>query len=389
MESSIQLYDADTIEKCVWPDTEIGRQAKGLLLSLVKEGVEKFVSNVTTKYFVVVIDDVVLPLTVNECEYQNSYVVSNYYAVNGMEEWFNKVHPKLNLLQKPLSWSLKKFFHWVKINKVVMVNNWLFSTNLYPILKPNQISLLAHFLRDKFPQHVHIFRGVNTLKGSELLNTLKKESFNLIGIRQVYIYDPNQRHLLSPKVHYHHRRDLRLMEKHDYEVIRDKEIKKEDFPRLIDLYKQIYVNKYTSFSPSYTVEFLREAYENGVIQFVGLKKQGSIDGIMGVRVLNGMMTVPFFGYETSIPQSVGLYRILSVLAIKEAENRGVILNDSSGSSAPKMFRGLKPHEEYIAVFDKHLPFNQRIFWTGAGMIVNKLVFPFVKKKEKSALLKDK
>lgn len=381
MTDEIRLYDAATIGSLEWPQTELGIQAKGFLLPLMQNGVECYVSNVKTRFCILKIDDIVLPLTVNEEEYQNSYVASNYYAVAGMEEWFSRQHSAFHTIQKPLVWSFGKFLQWVKINRIVMVNNWLFSTNLYPLLKPFQVEKIATFLRERFPDHAHIFRGVNTLKGEELYLSLKKEDFNLIKIRQVYIYDPKNKNLLSPKVHYHHRRDLKLVDLNGYSIIGKEDITKQDIPRLLDLYKQIYLEKYTPYSPSYTSSFLLNALDKEIFDFIGVKKDGKIDGIMGFRILNGMMSVPFFGYEMSIPQSVGLYRMMSVLAIKEAERRGVMLNDSSGASTPKKFRGLKPHSEYLAIYDQHLPWKRRLFWAGAGLIVNKLVFPIVKKFE--------
>ncbi len=385
MSNEIQLYDSKTIDKLQWPNTELGQQAKGFLLPLMKEGVESFVTNIVTKLYVLVIDDVVLPLTVNEEEYDNSYIVSNYYAVAGLREWLTRFHPFLQKLHIPLVWIVGKFLQWMKINRVVMVNNWLFSTNLYPMLTAAHVTKIAAFLRKAFPDHVHIFRGINTLKGDVLMNALKTESFNLIGIRHVYIYDPEKKNLLSSKVLYHHRRDFRLLEQHGYEVIGKEDFTENDFPRLLELYQKVYLDRYTSYSPHYTVHFLQTAIHNNVIDLIGIKKNGIIDGIMGIRVLNGIMTVPFFGYETSIPQSVGIYRMMSVLVIKEAEKRQVILNDSSGASVPKKFRGLKPLPEYVAVYDKHLAFNRRLFWTGAGLIVNAIVFPLAKKREQRPL----
>lgn len=374
----VTLYDAHSIETLPWPDTEDGRKTKTFLTPLIKEGVEKYVSNVKTKLCLLMVGQTLLPITINEEEYQNSYVVSNYYPIADMEERMSRTHRKW---QQPFVWTAGKFLQWIKINRAVMVNNWLFSTNLYPNLTSSQIRAVAHFLRREFPDYAHIFRGVNTLQGDGLADCLKQENFHLIGVRQIFAYDPELKHTLSSKVHYHHRRDWRLLETHGYSVISKEEITSADFPRLIDLYHEVYVDKYTAFSPLYTSSFLQGAVESGVIELIGIKKEGKIDGIMGIRELNGMMTVPFFGYDTHLPQSMGIYRMLSVLIIKEAEKRGLILNDSSGSSTPKRFRGLKPHPEYVAIYDRHLPFNRRFFWTSAGVILNAIMGPLLKRRK--------
>lgn len=366
--SKIELYDHRNIDSLAWPENEIGRQAKQLLLPLIRDGVESYVSNVKTQMILLKVGDVVLPATINEADYQNSYVVSNYYIVAALESWFAKASPFLQAFKKPSTWILARFLKRIKINCIVLVNNWLFATNLYPELTFEHVSAISSFLKEHYPKHVHFFRGINHLKGHGLYEALEKMHYHLIQSRKVYVYDPKNKQSLSSKVHYHHRRDLRLIETNGYTIIRKNDLLSNDLPRILELYRQVYLERHTFYSPDYTLGFLKALLNTEDIDFIGLKKEGKIDGIMAVRALNGVMTVPFFGYDTKIPQSVGLYRIMSVLAIKESEKRNVILNDSSGASAPKTFRGLKPYQEYVAVYDKHLPMKRRFFWGSVKII---------------------
>jgi hypothetical protein len=382
MKTHVHLYDALNIDQLEWPQTEVGQQAKSYLLPLIKEGVDKYIANVQTKLTVLAVDDLVIPITINEEEYQNSYVTSNYYIAYAFEEWLKKAKPPLRTMMKPFVWMTGKFLKWIKINKIVMVNNWFFSTNLYPYIRSDQIVRISEFLKKTFPDYVLIFRNINPLQCHHVCADLKNEKFRVIGIRQVYIYDPNKKAELSLKASSHHRKDQKLISKNGYEVVRCDELEEKDLTRLIELYQKVYIEKYTSFSPQYTEKFLKQAIQNGFMDFICVRKHGVIDGVMGVRMMNGMMSVPFFGYETSLPSSVGLYRMLSVLAIKEAEKRNLVLNDSSGSSRPKQYRGLNPFPEYTAVFDRHLSMRRRFFWALGEWMCNHIVFPLIKTSER-------
>jgi len=369
MLETVKLYDASNIETLQWPASESGVQARGLLSFLVKEGVQKYVGNVETQFYLLAVDDLVLPITVNRREYQNSYVASNYYGVIQLQEAL-RGSPFWRRLCKPTFWLIGKLFEMVKINQMVMVNNWFFSTNPYPPLAAEQTERVALFLRRQFPLHTLIFRGVNEVRETSLLSALQEVRFHCFPIRKIYVYDPGKSEALSSKVLYHHRRDLRLMETHGYTLVYKKEWREEEIDRMLELYRQVYVERYTSYSPAYTAFFLKKAFESGVMEVMTLEKNGRIDGVMGVRCFHGMMTVPFFGYDTHLPKSVGIYRMMSVLIIKEAERRGLILNDSSGADASKSFRGLKPHTEYVAIYDRHLPLLRRLFWTSASKLIN-------------------
>ncbi len=376
----MRLYDSSNIDTLVWPDTEQGKKARDYLLPLVRNGIQSYISNAKTSFYVLAFDDLVLPVTVNAQEYDNSYVVSNYYAIPLLEEKMANRPSWLNRLKKPFIRLGGRLLKSMRINKVVIVNNWLVSTCVQSELTASQLNKITTFLQESFSDHLIMFRNVNGLKESGLCRNLAEKKYHLFGTRMIYVYDPKLKETLSPKVHYHHRRDKRLIEKNGYEVFTEVDLSPEDIPRLLELYTNVYIGKYTDYSPKYTEKFLINALEQRSWHFMGVRREGKIDGVYGYFVHNGIMTVPFFGHETNLPPQMGLYRMLTILIIQEAERLDVLLNDSSGAEAPKKYRGMKPHPEYTAIYARHLPLVRQFLWKGMAAIYNRTVFPAIKRK---------
>ncbi|MFC9709372.1 hypothetical protein ACFTRD_14595 [Paenibacillus sp. NPDC056933] len=141
----VRFYDRNTLEDMDWPNTEDGRDARAYLEPMMLQGTRDFIVNVNTTLLIARIDDLVLPLTVNEAEYDNAYVCSPY------THYVRYAKQELTLLRKPLlekglsallsvvGWGMQRS----QINKVVHVNNWLLSTNLYPAMSGEQAVCLA------------------------------------------------------------------------------------------------------------------------------------------------------------------------------------------------------------------------------------------------------
>lgn len=158
----VQLYDQQSFEGMDWPDTEDGRYARAYLEPMMLDGTQSFMSNVETTLLLARIDDLVIPLTVNDTEYDNAYVCSPY------THYVSYAKQELTMLQKPvlekglsvlislIGWGMKQS----QINKVVHVNNWLLSTNLYPAMSGEQAECLLAAVQERYPEHVIVFRSL-------------------------------------------------------------------------------------------------------------------------------------------------------------------------------------------------------------------------------------
>ncbi|MFP3787222.1 hypothetical protein SB769_39120, partial [Burkholderia sp. SIMBA_024] len=74
------------------------------------------------------------------------------------------------------------------------------------------------------------------------------------------------------------------------------------------------------------------------------------------------LAAPVLGYDTALPQELGLYRMLSYLVARTAHENGVQLHNSSGVAEFKRNRGAEPEFEYTAVYTRHLPWRHRVGW---------------------------
>ncbi len=381
MKPTIALYDASTIDQLPWPRTADGAYAKDYLLPLIKQGPEQFGQNIHTRMFALLIDDLVLPVTVNAREYANSYVVSPYthYVSYAKEELYLV---KNRLIKQALAGfvsSLGTVMKLGRINQVVQVNNWLLSTNLYPVVTAEQVAAILAFLRERFPRHTILWRSINPYSDGALYQHLREHGASMLPSRQTYFIHPSVPGFVPSKAKWLTKRDYALLNTHGYEVVRADGLSHEDIPRLLALYNALYVTKYSVYNPQWTERFLELALDKQILHIAALRKAGKIDAVLGYFCRNGVMTTPLFGYDTSQPQSLGLYRMLSAVLLQIASENGHLLNESSGAAQFKRNRGAVGAGEYSAVFHRHLPLYRRIPWMLLTWIVEKVGVLIMKK----------
>jgi len=377
----IQLYDASEVDLVTWPDTEDGRYARNYMLPLLRESAARFIANTETRLKVLRIDDLVLPVTVNEAEYGNSYVCSPYthYIAYAIQELAMLRKPWLEQVLKVLLRGLGLLCRATKFNRVVHVNNWLLSTNLYPDLNGEQLKRALAFMASAFPRHAIVFRSVNARTNPMLEEVLREEGCKLVGSRQIYVYETERRDGQNAKSRWLLKRDAKLLERNGYDVCVGSRLTEQDMPRIKELYDRLYLDKYSTYNPQFSERFLTEAWRTGSLEFIALRKEGRIDAVLGYYARNGVMTTPVFGYDTSLPAELGLYRMLSAVLIQEAERRGLLLNESSGAAQFKRNRGALGHLEYNAVYDRHLPKYRRMCWSILSVLINRVGVPLMHK----------
>jgi hypothetical protein len=364
---NICLFDSTNLEECPWPKNEEGEKARKFLIPFMQNGVSNYIDNVKTTFRILVAGDWVFPITINEEEYDNSYVCSpySYYISYAKESLQSLAQPAIYHAIKGILWGTSKFFRRYKINKVVSVNNWLTSTSLYPALEADQLGEITKFLQAEFPDHAIVFRCIDAHMANSCYEQLRQIGFEYIASRQVFFIDPHESSLFESRLF---KSDLKLLKNSGYEVIEGKDLLKEDLSSLIELYRDVYIHKYSSLNPMWNENFLRLALSEGILEFKGLKKEGRVDGLVGYHTHHGKMFCPFFGYDKKIPQEIGLYRLLSTLLMLEASRQKVRFHLSSGASMFKKIRKARECLEYTAVYHQHLGFSRRIPW----MILKKL-----------------
>lgn len=390
--ANVKWYDETNIGELMWPDTEYGWYAKKYILPLmIGQSVSAYIHNVRTRVLVVTVDGIPMPVTVNDTEYDNSYVCSPYthYVTYAGEELVNLRNRPAEALLGGMLNMIGLLLRKARFNRVVQVNNWLLSTNLYPALSPGQLKVVIDELQQRYPRHAILCRSLNRAASGRLLDAMKEKGCKLVPSRQVYLLHGGwgqdgalaeaAPHPVNAKARWLVKRDRGLIRKQGYSISGPSDMRPDDAPRIKQLYDMLYIHKYSACNPQFTEQFIQLAIETGTLELYGLRKNGRLDAVLGFFAREGIMTAPLFGYDTTLPQKTGLYRMLSAVLIGIAEERGLLLHESSGVGQFKRNRGAVAELEVTAVYDRHLPLMTRACWTMLEKLLHGIGVPIIRK----------
>ncbi len=359
--SKPQLFTHENIHEIEWSTTPEGDYTRRYLLPLVQNESQKYFRNVhNTQLMVAKVGEVVLPITVTDFHPENSYTCSpysHYVLYGGLEEVRHLNKPLfeavVRLVMKPVGW----YFRRAELDKVAFVNNYLLSTNLYPSLTAEQVHLLCDALPRWFPDRVIVFRSVDERGNPLVKSTLARNGCEMVLSRQVWYMQPEEAIRTRQ-----YRLDEKELQHHGYGVVNNADMSDDDLLRAVQLYNMLYLEKYSYFNPQLTFEYLKLARDAEILQLRALRRDGTINAVMGFFVRNGIMTQPLFGYDTSLPQEEGLYRLLTMVTLREGLQRNLLVHASGGVGKFKKIRGAKSVIEYNAVYHRHLPAWRRRPW---------------------------
>jgi len=378
-QSGLTLFGKESIDFLNWPETEQGQYAKRFLFPLVKNGIQKYIKNCHADIYVLKVDHHVLPIVVAHEAEENSYVCSPF------SHYFGNFTRLTHLIDVPLiAPLLRKLVNRIGvlcnsggINSVVYVNNWLFSTDLYPKgLTTKQILLIVKLLNEKFSAHAIVFRSLNSLTNTPLLQTLKECAFKLIASRQVYLTDATQEAIFKTRIV---KSDLKLWRETSYQLTIEESLSKEDRSAFLKLYNALYIDQHTYLNPQFTESYINHLVDQQLLNFIVLRSQGVVKGIAGYLECDGVMFCPLFGYDKTQEEHQQIYRLLNTSLLIEAKSKGLIFHQSSGASFYKKVRRAKDYIETKAIYTDHLPFKQRAVWSCFRGIVNLFAPRFMKK----------
>ena len=353
--------------------------AKRYLTPLITHGSKHYINNAKTTPMIFSIDKHEFPGGINDTEYDSSYVCSIYNALisYGSEESHKIGNPWIERPLRALMALQSALLRFGQINKNIFVNNYLLSTNLYPKWNGEGLNDFTQSHIKDYPDHAIIFRSLNHHTNARQLEQFEKRGYQLIPTRQVYIFDAalnnfNKRRNVM--------RDKQLLEDSNYDVIEPEAITAAQYPRIVELYNLLYLEKYSKHNPQYNEHMIAHWHKNNLLNIRLLKApNGRIDGVIGCFENSQLTSAPLVGYNTSLPQEVGLYRMLIYLILKHTNDQNKILNLSSGAPEFKRTRGAQPFIEYAAIYIKHLPLKRRVIWRLVNLALSYLFVPLLKK----------
>ena len=359
--TAVEWCEGSALSSFRWPQPD--SLERRFLDSALRQPSSHWVANVQTDWKLLGHGQTVFPVTVNETDYENSWVASPFNAVitYALEELREVRSRRARWALACLIRSVAPVLKAARINQVVCVNNWLLSTSLYPDWQGDGLQALTDCLLARYPQHVIMFRSLNSATNDGLMQQLRQAGWLLAPSRQVYVCDDPVAALQKQNSQIDHRL---LKRKTDYRVVTHAELQDEDDHRIQELYNLLYLQKYSQHNPQFTVALIRLWRQTGLLKMMGLRSPtGRIDGIVGCFGTSRVVTTPLLGYDVHLPQTLGLYRLLTALVFQEARVSGRVLNLSSGAAQFKRHRGGVAAIEYSAVYCRHLPVFRRGVWT--------------------------
>jgi hypothetical protein len=359
MDALIQIFDSKSINGIEWRQSESAQRARRYLVPLIESSPEHFVDNAHVQMLALVADSAVLPIVVSNTEARNCDVCSPFTHL--IDYPLGEIARKSRRsLAQPLLLAAARLFRATQIDQVVYANNWLFTTNPSPHLASEQITSITSFLIQWFSDRAIVFPSVNKLTDPVSFSALNSNGYKMVPSRIVYLRAPSESVSKSDDV----RRDERLVQSSPYRIITNDEITGDDVARITQLFRTLYLDKYTPLNPQFNERFFALVIKENVMPFLALKKD-RIDAFSAYYVDNQIVTASLIGYDTSLPIEFGLYRQAMALFVRFAEEQGQVLNLSAGAGSFKSLRGGVPCVEYFAVFDRHLPYYRRAGWDAA------------------------
>jgi hypothetical protein len=261
------------------------------------------------------------------------------------------------------------------IDRAVTINNWLLSTNLYTALARDALRDWINEVRERWPDHAIWFRSLNDAWTPDWIAALLEEGAILLPSRQVYLYsDITRLACTQPNL----KVDLKLLARTELRRCDNDDIRAADYARIEQLYALLYLRKYSNLNPAYRASFVEAWHRAGLLKLTGFRNgAGVLQAVVGTFERAGVVTAPLVGYDTSLPQKLGLYRLLMAAVLKYAADSRQRVNLSAGAAHFKRTRGGVPAIEYSAVLAHHLSARRQGALRGLGWLTTHIGVPLM------------
>jgi Acetyltransferase (GNAT) domain len=361
----LALFDDASIHQLVYP-MHLKNEAQ-YLIPIVKKKAAHFADNIHTDFRIIQTESKLIPISVNEKEYDDAWVCSIFSAfINCGKNSLNAKGISLYLWEK--SYDLfGLLLKGAQCNRTVQVNNWLLSSNIYVDWDENLLHELTSFLIKRFPHHAIVFRSLNHLCSSPSIAWFKSLGYSILPTMQTHVFNGQTEKLSSNQ----HHNDRRIAKKSLYRVAVNEPLSSHDYDRMAEIYRMLYISKHSPYNPIFKPNFFRLFFESGLVTILTVRQEnGALVGAAGLLTRGSIAMVPFAGYDTSLDRKLGIYRILTHAILKTVYEKRLIFNWGSGVSEFKTNRRARPILDFGAVFFEHLPQSRQLFWKAATRIVN-------------------
>lgn len=306
--------------------------------------------------------NILLPTGHNQC-----WTISQTIAIGPTlrEEISRENMGLLGILYRAATYIFEHFGKIMKIDNAVFPYCYGFSTNLYNEGEIANLLENKNLLQEKYRNSAIILRSLN----EKCFDLKSLHKYKYLPTRVVWYCDDLQAEVLSRK---DTKSDNKAFAKsglswNEYDI----DASKDKLPRIIELYKILYIDKYSKHNPDFSQEYLFYLISQGVLKLRCLETQnGEIVGFLAYFSTNNAISAPLIGYDADY-KSAPIYRIIMSEAANIAHRSKKALNHSGGAAKYKTNRGFTPLVEYMLIIDSHLPWWRRFGYTIISYVFRK------------------
>ncbi|MEV4735083.1 MULTISPECIES: hypothetical protein [unclassified Microbacterium] len=380
----VRIEAADALDPSRF-DHPDARTAAAYIRLLAADGVASMVANARGTMLAIVVDDAtVLPLFVPETRSaaNTSYTSSMYahYVSYARAELAELRTPIVQRLAAIALLPIATMLRVARIDDAVYINNWLLSTNLYPALDPAAVDAVTAAVRARFRGRYVVWNSVNEHTTGALHARMRDLGYLPLFSRSIWVQDVYEG--LGSRIEHVLRRERRLASRSDYRMRATRcDDGGADPQRAADLYRRLYVEKYSAHNPQLTAAFMARTRDAGIIDYeVLVGEDDEAVGVIGHVALNGVLTTPVLGYDLDRPREDGLYRILSIRLQDKARDLGLVFHSSAGAGEFKKSRGARNRIEYRMVVLDGVPRWRAALVRLFAALAERLVIPMMTRR---------
>lgn len=321
-----------------------------------------------------------LPVTIDSGAHGLSYVSSPHstYVLYPRDEIGLMGLGHLRYAAEGVLAMLAGLLRLARLNRAVHLDNWLLSTNLHGDWDGTGLAAMRESLAARFPDHFTILRSVDPWTCPALFDAVRADGWTLLPARQVWVTDDLAR---DWRVRSHTKADARMLRRSGLVLERPAHIAARDAERIADLYRQLYVARYSAINPVFTARYVMTSAATGLFDYNLLRSPaGEVMAFAALRSAGGVATVPLMGYDMGRPQEEALYRIASYAAAELAMTRSLRFHGSAGAAQFKRNRGARGVIEYMAVDGRHLSSARRAGLAMLAAGLNRFMVPMLEKQ---------
>jgi Acetyltransferase (GNAT) domain len=323
---------------------------------LVAHGMQWCAPNVHADVHWLDAGDVCWRVSVTRVQPRNSYIVSatgQYY-----DYAYDEIKRLPSVVQRAFSRAgMSALSPMLKsLDPIVVLDALPVSTVLHVLRSEAQWAAGLAAVRAEFPSLPIVVRSLDSIGSGRELTMLEGLGMRRMLSRLVFHQDPRVDSFWR----------IRNVQ-HDVRMVAETPIPwhplvAADAPDVARLYWQLYGEKHSLLNPHFSEAWIAHGIAKGALFGDGLHVDGRLAAAFLSYRVNDMMTNPVFGYDTTLPQSLGLYRRLSVRTMELARELDLRIHASSGAPGFKASRGGVASIEYHAVDLRGVRAVQRWCW---------------------------